>query len=77
METTKIYRHGKFVTVQARTEQIEKVIDDFESIFDDETATLDELRTYIIPAEKLMRTLAGIADERAKSYTIDTNGEQK
>ena len=77
MKTTKIYRHGKHITVQARTEQIEKVIDDFESIFDDETATLDELRAYIIPAEKLMRTIAEIADERAKLYTIEAKGEQK
>ena len=77
METTKIYRHGKFITVQARIEQIEKVIDDFEDIFDDETVTIDEWKTYILPAEKLMKDLAKIVDERAKSYTTQMNGEQQ
>ena len=77
METTKIYRHGKFVTVQARIEQIGNVIDDFESIFDDETVTIDEWKTYILPAEKLMKDLAKIVDERAKSYTTQMNGEQQ
>ena len=74
METTKIYRHGKHITVQARTEQIEKVIDDFEDIFDEETVTIDEWKTYILPAEKLMKDLAKTVDERAKSY-IDIQAE--
>ena len=77
MKTTKIYRHGKFITVQARIEQVEKVIDDFEDIFDDETVTIDEWKTYILPAEKLMKDLAKIVDERAKSYTTQMNGEQQ
>ena len=77
METTKIYRHGKFITVQARIEQVEKVIDDFEDIFDEETVTIDEWKTYILPAEKLMKDLAKIADERARSYITEINGEQK
>ena len=77
MKTTKIYRHGKFITVQARIEQIEKVIDDFEDIFDDETVTIDEWKMYILPAEKLMKDLAKIVDERAKSYITEINGEQK
>ena len=77
MKTTHIYRHGKFITVQARIEQVEKVIDDFEDIFDEETVTIDEWKAYILPAEKLMKDLAKIVDERAKSYITEINGEQK
>ena len=75
METTKIYRRGKHITVQARDEQVEKLINGLKCIFDDETVTDDEWDAYILPAEKLMKELAKIVDERAKSYLTEAKGE--
>ena len=75
MNIADISQYKKCIATKARIEQIENLIDDIDEIEED-TITYDEWEEYILAAENLMETLAGILNERANSYINQTNGEQ-